>query len=427
MKHILALIFTLNSVFLGGQHLEHATAESVNISMDRLQRVDTYIQSAVDKNIIPGGVFLIARKGKIVYQNSFGNSKENSLYADDDIFRIASMTKAITTVAIMQLFDKGLLGLDDPLEWHLPAFAEMTVLDTFNEADSSYTTKPANNKITIRHLLTHTSGITYGESQPGKVQAVYGEFQMLGVGLSHPTWTTEEFIDRLAKVPLVFEPGEKFLYGLNMDVLGRVIEVISGKPLSEYFQQEIFSPIGMEDTYFYLPKTKHKRLVPVYNFSEEKYKVIEDGEMTGLVDYPLSEDHGLYAGGGGLSGTALDYAKFIQMLLNDGIYRGHRILNPHTIDLIRADQLIALNKIGKGFSEIPGLTFGLGFLVLTEDAEGFSVQSPGTYQWGGYFNTKYFIDPEEELIFVGMTQINGFKNNFFWERLNAVMYGALED
>jgi len=427
MKLVFVFILVLSTQLLDAQILEQAAPESVNISPKRLQKIDAYIQSAIDQKVIPGGVFLLARKGKLVYHKSFGNSQVNKAYEEDNIFRIASMTKAITTVAIMQLFDRGLLGLDDPLEWHLPAFAEMTVLDTFNEADSSYTTKPANNKITIRHLLTHTSGITYGESHPGKVQAVYGKFQMLGVGLSHSTWTTEEFIDRLAKVPLVFEPGEKFLYGLNMDVLGRVIEVVSGKSLSEYFQEEILLPIGMEDTFFHLPKAKHKRLVPVYKYSEEIYEVIKDGKLTQLIDYPLSQDHGLYAGGGGLSSTALDYAKFIQMLLNKGIYGGNRILNPHTIDLIKADQLISLNKLGKGFSEVPGLTYGLGFLVFTEEAEGFSIQSPGTYQWGGYFNTKFFIDPEEGLIFVGMTQIVGFQNNFFWDRLYAVMYGALED
>lgn len=427
MKKPITLLFCLFPILLSAQQLEPADPQTVNISGERLKRVDHYIQSSVEKQVVPGGVFMLARNGKIVYHKSFGNSEPGSAYANDDIFRIASMTKAVTSVGIMQLYERGLLGLDDPVEWFLPAFKEATVLDSFNEDDSSYTTTPVKNKITIRHLLTHTSGITYGDFNPGKISAVYAKNNMLGVGLSNPEWTTEGMIDRLARVPLVFEPGERYLYGLNMDVLGRVIEVISGKTLSQYFHDNIFQPIGMEDTYFYLPKNKHDRLVPVYAYRDSSYTMPKDDAIVERINYPVTEDRNHYAGGGGLSSTAMDYGKFIQMLLNDGLYNGARVLNPQTIDLIRADQMVALNKKGNGFSNQPGVTFGLGFLVYTHDAEGLTIKSPGTYQWGGYFNTQYFIDPEEKLVFVGMTQVSGFQNGYFWDRLYALLYGALED
>ncbi|GJM29181.1 MAG: serine hydrolase [Cyclobacteriaceae bacterium] len=428
MKYPICLLLSLNSLMLFGQQFDTATPESVNISGTRMERVDNYIKSAIETNVIPGGVFILAREGKIVYHKSFGNRDGNTAYKNQDIFRIASMTKAITSIAILQLYEQGLLGLDDPLEWFIPAFKEMKVLDTFNQQDSSYTTEPAENKITIRHLLTHTSGITYGDFNPGKVMAVYSKFDMLGQGLSNPKWTTEEFINRLAEVPLVFEPGTRYLYGLNMDVLGRVIEVVSGETLSEYFQRHIFEPIGMEDTYFYLTADKHSRLVPIYQQSDDgTYAPVSDDALVGFINYPIAEDKNHYAGGGGLSSTAIDYAKFIQMLLNDGSFNGNRLLNPQTIDLINTDQMITLNKTGNGFSDIPGVTFGLGFMVYTDDARGLNIKSPGTYEWGGYFNTKYFIDPEEELIFVGMTQISGFKYGYFWDRLYALLYGVLED
>ncbi len=426
MKKFLFLL--LIPFTLAGQQLEVAPPQSANVSPQRLNLVDELLSSSVDKGWLAGGVFLIARKGKIIYHKSIGSKDGQSAYQIDDIFRIASMTKAVTAVGIMQLFEQGKVGLDDPLHWYLPEYKEMVILDAFEESDSSFTTKPAEKAITIRHLLTHTSGITYGDFNPGKIAAVYNHFDMLGVGLSHEEWTTAEFIQRLAKVPLVFEPGEKYLYGLNMDVLGRVIEVVSDQSLSQYFQKNIFERLGMTDTHFYLPKNKHQRLVPLYTTAEDQTLVLsqEEGSANGL-DYPKAKDKGHYAGGGGLSSTTLDYAKFIQALLNDGRYNRQQLLAAHTIDLIKADQLVALNREGKGISQTPGISFGLGFMVWLDEAEGITVKSPGTYEWAGLFNTKYFIDPAEDLIFVGMTQVLPFTQEHFWEKLYTVIYGSLDD
>ncbi len=398
-------------------------------SEDRLARADSLIVQYIANLRLPGGVFLVARHGKIAYYKSFGYRSLNfwEEYQNDDIFRIASMTKAVTTVGIMQLYEQGRLGLDDPVHHYIPAFKSTGVLNQFNPADSSFTTVAPQRQMTIRHLLTHTSGIVYGDFENNEIRAIYQKLDMLGVGLSHNSWTTEQFIDKLAQVPLMFHPGERYNYGLNMDVLGRVIEVISGLSLRDYFQQHLFDPLGMVDTHFYLPKEKYDRLVPVYAQTDDGTVMKQDDGLVRLLDYPKRKDRGHYAGGGGLSSTAMDYARFIQALVNHGEYNGHRILGRKTIELMTADQFVALNKKGAGISQIPGSTFCLGFGLITEEANGLNSKSPGTYEWGGYFSTKFFIDPQEELIFVGMTQITPFKHGEFYDRLTAIIYGAIED
>ncbi|MGQ8336745.1 serine hydrolase domain-containing protein [Sunxiuqinia sp. A32] len=407
--------------------LVQTTPEEAGFSANRLAMADSLIQNYMQEEWLPGGVFLVAHKGKIAYYKNFGyrSTSKDSLYQKDDIFRIASMSKAITTVGIMQLYEQGKLQLDDPVFKFIPAFKNSAVLDSFNLKDSSYTTIPAKKPITIRQLLTHTSGIIYGDFSNGNMRAVYAKHDMLGVGLSRDTWTTEEFINRLAKVPLAFQPGDRFHYGLNVDVLGRVIEVISGKGLAEYFSEHIFNPLGMKDTYFYLPQEKQYRLIPVYSQDEKGLKMPE-GDQSSYFEYPKNEDAGYYAGGGGLSSTAMDYAIFIATLANNGKMNGYQLLGRKTIELMTTDQLTVQNKNGKGISHIPGNTFCLGFGLLTDEAAGLNSKSPGTYEWGGYFSTKFFIDPEEELIFVGMTQVLPFIHGEFYDQLTSIIYGAIE-
>jgi CubicO group peptidase (beta-lactamase class C family) len=410
--------------------LTEGSSELVGISEKRIQLLDQFIQDYVDKGYIQGGVFLIARDNQIVYNKTFGfrSTDKKAPYKKDDIFRICSMTKAITTTAIMQLYEEGKLGLDDAVQNYIPAFKKTQVLDTFNEKDSTYTTVPVKSPITIRQLLTHTSGIAYGDFNPGKIQAVYKKNNMLGVGLSHPSWTTEEFINRLATVPLAFQPGDHFMYGLNMDVLGRVIEVVSGEKLGDYFRKHIFEPLGMKDTYFYLPKEKQSRLVPIYGYDANKnLQMLANDPLVSNSDYPKSADIGHYAGGGGLSSTAMDYAIFIQTLMNNGIYNGKRILGRKTIEVMTADQMISLNQQGKGYSSKPGDTFCLGFSLRTDQGRSINSKSPGTYEWGGYFTTKFFIDPKEDLIFVGMMQIHNFQHGEFFDRVAAILYSAIGD
>lgn len=426
--HLLCLIL-FSSTFLNGQLLLTAKADKTAVSEEKLAQIDTYIQKYISDGVVPGGTFLIARGGQIVYNKSFGisNISTGKKYANDDIYRLASMTKAVTTVAIMQLYEQGKLGLDDPIFYYLPEFKEKTILDKYNDADSSYTTIPAKRPITIRHLLTHTSGITYGDFNTGGLRQIYADHDLLGVGLYHEKWNNEQFIKKLAEVPLAFEPGTKFLYGLNMDVLGRIVELVSGEELDDYFTRHIFNPLGMTDTYFNIPPSKKDRLVPVYSVDDKgKIITVQPGGLAGNPDYPLLADNHHYAGGGGLSGTATDYAKFIYALENNGKYNGYQLLSRKTIEVMTSDQLIMQNKVGNGIAPIPGVTFGLGFLLYEHEAEGLNSKSAGTYEWGGYFNTKFFIDPKEDLVFVGMTQIVPFNRDDFWDRLYAIIYSALE-
>ena len=427
---ILLIFFQFSSI-AQPRTLVEGPANLVGMSDKKLMLIDQLIQDYVNKGYIPGGVFLIARDNQIVYHKNFGfrSADKKVPYQKDDIFRIASMTKAVTTVAIMQLYEQGKLGLDDPVKNYIPAFNNSKVLDQFNAKDSSYTTVPAKSPITIRQLLTHTSGIVYGAFSQGALRAIYARKGLMEVGLSHPTMTTEEFINRLAEVPLAFQPGEKYNYGLNMDVLGRVVEVVSGNRLGDYFRKNIFEPLGMKNTYFYLPGEKQAKLVPIYLQREDGTleMATSTGGISSGMDYPLQADHNHYAGGGGLSSTALDYATFIQALLGNGEYNGKHILSRKTIEVMTADQMIRLNQLGTGYSNRPGETFCLGFSLITDQGKGISVKSPGTYEWGGYFNTKFFIDPKEQLIFVGMTQILGARHGELWDRMAALMYSAIED
>jgi CubicO group peptidase (beta-lactamase class C family) len=423
-----SVIFVCSGIAINAQVLIEAKPENAGMSAQKLELLDDFIQKYVDDNKVPGGVFLVARKGNIVYNKSFGSRNDkNETYKQNDIFRIASMTKAVTTVAIMQLYEQGKLGLNEAVQKYIPAFKDQQVIDSFDKTDSSYTTVPVKRPVTIRNLLTHTSGISYGGFNPGKIQIIYNKFNLNEFGLSHPTLSTEEMANKIAKAPLVFQPGEKFMYGLNMDVLGRVIEVVSGIGLDEYFRLNIFEPLGMEDTYFYLPEGKHARLVPVYNQTKEGFKLAEEKSEFGGLNYPKAQELINFAGGGGLSSTALDYARFIQALVNNGNYNGIRLLGRKTIEIMTSDQMIKLNSKGTGFSKNPGETFCLGFSLLTEDARGKNSKSVGTYEWGGYFNTKFFIDPREELIFVGMTQIVPFYHGDFWNKMYAIIYGAIND
>ncbi|MBE9490447.1 MAG: beta-lactamase family protein [Bacteroidetes bacterium] len=427
---ILLAFQTIVNAQNGTSALLETKLHNAGMSAEHLMLLDQHIEKFINEGYLPGGVFTIVRKGEIVYNKSFGyhSLDKKEPYKKDDIFRLASMTKAFTSVSIMQLYEKGKLGLDDPVFYYIPAFSKVSVIDEFNETDSTYTSVNVKKPITIRHLLTHTSGISYGGFNPGKIQAVYIKSGINDLGLSHPTMSTEEMANLIATAPLIFQPGEKYMYGLNMDVLGRVIEVVSGKTLNNYFKTHIFEPLGMSDTYFYIPKSKQDRLVPVYTYSKDgKVAMASDTDFGSVVQYPKMEDNNHYAGGGGTSGTAKDYITFLQALLNDGVHKGKRILSRKSIELMTSDQMILLNKNRKGFSKTPGITFGLGFALTTEQGKAVSVKSPGTYEWGGVFNTKYFIDPKEDLVFVGMTQIVPFRRGDFWDKMYAILYGAIED
>ncbi|HMF72356.1 MAG TPA: serine hydrolase domain-containing protein, partial [Flavitalea sp.] len=309
-------------------------------SKERLQRIDQTIQEYVDKKWIAGATAIIVHDGKIVYYKGIGHDdiEKKTPLKRDAIFRIASQTKAITSTAVMILYEEGKFLLDDPISKYIPEFAKPKVLDKFNEGDSSYTTVPAKREITIRDLLTHTSGIDYAEIGSKNMKAIYAKAGIPS-GLDAKDKTLGAEIRKLGSLPLVHQPGEKFTYGLNTDVLGYLVEVSSGMTLSEFFAKRIFEPLGMKDSYFYLPPSKFNRLATLYTEDSLKHlaKVAESVNSIRL-NYPKTNGT-YYSGGAGLSSTMYDYAIFMQMFLNGGEYNGKQILSGNSVRIMTMNQI----------------------------------------------------------------------------------------
>ncbi|NQZ79067.1 MAG: beta-lactamase family protein [Ekhidna sp.] len=379
------------------------------------------LQSSIDKNEIPGAVALIARNGKIVYHKAFGiaDPETGRAYQTDDIFRIASQTKAITATAVMMLWEEGLFHLDDPIAKFIPEFENMMILDSLIESDSSFMSHPANKNITIRHLLTHTSGIGYGFIDDHRFSKIYQKAGIID-GFSTDSVTIQENIRKLARMPLHHEPGAQWTYSEGLDVLGYLIEVLSGQPLDQFFQERIFEPIGMVDTHFFLRKEKANRLVPVLHRFEQEWKEYSFNPYYDPA-YPISGARAFFSGGAGLSSTALDYAKFLQMYLNNGTIYGRRILSRKTIELIMSDQ------IGNLYEEF-GFSHGLAFSILNEkgEAQG-GLGSEGTFDWGGYFNSKYFVDPKEKVIAVFLKQMEEVQSDDTNWQFRQLVFSAIDN
>lgn len=392
-----------------------AVPEVAGVSAERLGRIDNLITEYIDKGWIEGAAGFIARDGKIVYYKAFGSSnaeKKTELHRDD-IFRIASQTKAITSVAVMTLFEQGKFLLDDPVSKYIPEFANPVVLDKFNEKDTTFTTVPAKREVTVRDLLTHTSGIDYAGIGSPMMRAIYAKYDIPG-GFGTSGITIGEKMKVLGKCPLVHHPGERFTYGLNVDVLGYLVEVWSGETLADYFSDHIFKPLGMNDTYFYIPESKSGRLVKV---------VTEDqnGNLINAPDdfdkYPLLTDGTYYSGGAGLSSTILDYAIFLQMMLNGGEYNGARILAPRTVELMTSNQVGDLN-LGRD-------KFGLGFQVTTEAGQTQLGISEGSFSWGGYFGTTYWADPEKKVVGLLFINQSPLSHGEIQNKFKAMVYQAI--
>jgi CubicO group peptidase (beta-lactamase class C family) len=383
--------------------LSAATPESAGMSAERLARIDAMCEQAVTDGDIPGVVALVARNGKIVYWKAFGmaDNQSSRTVKRDDIFRIASQSKAITSTAVMMLWEEGKFRLDDPVSKYIPEFQNPQVLKSFQYSDTSYTTVPASGEITIRHLITHTSGIGYGVIDGDeRFRLIYRKAGITDL------FTTEnisiaESVKKLAKLPLHHNPGEKFTYSEGLDVLGYFIEVMSGMPFDVFLRTRLLDPLGMKDTGFYLPEEKSNRLVSVQRKSDAgawvRYPITFYDP-----DYPIKGAKRFFSGGAGLCSTAKDYATFLQMYLNGGELNGIRILSRTTI------QSMMGNQTGDLWGGDSGRYYGLAFGVLHEKGQVLGGQgSVGTFDWGGYFNTQYFADPREEIVGVLMKQTQG--------------------
>lgn len=396
--------------------LKEASPISVQVSKERLIRIDKMLQQSIDSGWIAGAVGFIARDGKIVYDKSFGinDIETKTLMQRDNIFRIASQTKAITSIAVMMLFEEGKFLLDDPISKYIPEFANPRVLDQFNEKDTTYTTVPANREITIRDLLTHTSGIDYAGIGSRNMRAIYAKSDVPTGFVSEKILLSDK-IKTLGKLPLAHQPGERFTYGLNVDVLGYLVEVLSGESLDKYFHKHIFEPLGMNDTYFYLPSSKFDRLVKVIT-EDKNHHLVKAPEES--VNYPLVEGT-YYSGGAGLSSTVKDYAIFLQMLLNKGEYNGKRLLARRTVEIITTNQIGNLN-LGRD-------KFGLGFQITTANGQAKLGVSEGSFSWGGYFSTTYWADPKERLVCLLFMQQSPLSHGEIQDKFRVLVYQALND
>jgi CubicO group peptidase (beta-lactamase class C family) len=429
MKKLIILLFVAITVLASAQTkslkksapLVPGTPESVGMSSERLARIDKMCSDAIENGEIPGAVVLVARKGKIVYHKAFGMAdvQKGREIKTDDIFRIASQTKAITSTAVMMLWEEGKFSLDDPISKFIPEFKNPQVLQTFRYADTAWTGTPAHREITVRDLLTHTSGIGYGIIDGDeRMRMIYGKAGITDLFTTEKI-TIGESVRKLAKLPLHHQPGEKFTYSEGLDVLAYFVEVVSGMPFDRFLRERIFEPLGMEDTWFYLPENKHSRLVTIQHKQNNKW--VPYPVTFYDPDYPIKGAKTFFSGGAGLSSTARDYATFLQMYLNGGELNGVRILSRTTVETIMANQT---GNLWGGSDRYHGLAFGVG--TRDNNTRG-GRGSEGTFDWGGYFNTQYFADPQEQLIGIIMKQTQGGSNDQTEGRFRVLTGQAIDD
>jgi len=402
----------------GSEVLQEASPESVKVSSDRLIRIDKMIRQYIDSGWIAGAAGFIARDGKIVYDKAFGVSdlETKTPMQTNNIFRICSQTKAIVSIGLMMMYEEGKFLLDDPVSKYIPEFYHPGVIENFNEKDTTCTTIPARREITIRDLFTHTSGIEYAVIGSAMMNAIYAKGGIRG-GFGNDKIRIGDDIKLLGKMPLVHHPGERYTYGLNVDVLGYLIEVLSGEELDDYLRKHLFDPLGMNDTWFYLPPEKHERLVKVCS-EDCKHHVIPISQDQDLIRYPVLKGT-YFSGGAGLSSTTKDYAIFLQMLLNKGVYNGKRILSRRTVELITSNQIGELNE-GRN-------KFGLGFEITTEYGQAELGVSEGSFSWGGYYSTTYWADPKERLVGLIFMQQDPMSHGEIQDKFKAMVYQALDD
>lgn len=425
MKSIrtLPLIAALVCCALRAQELPTATPEAAGLAPDRIQRIGEIVQKSIDDKRIAGAVTMVVRHGKVAWLKSQGyaDKESNVPMTDDTIFRICSMTKPITTTAVMMLYEEGKFSLEEPISKYLPEFKSPKVLVV--PKDGKPYTIPATREIMIVDLLRHTSGITYNWNAS---IGPYYKAAHVSAGLDNYDGTLAENIRALASSPLLFNPGERWEYSLSIDVLGRLVEVVSGMSLDEFFKKRIFEPLGMKDTCFYVTAEQQKRLAAVYSYYDDKglsrfpaTPIVENnGAFAYSADYPYNGPRKLYSGGGGLCSTARDYARFCQMILNGGSLGSVRILSRKSVELMTHDRL---GKID------PDRGFGLGFGVEGVKAPQLELGSPGQYGWGGFYFTKFTIDPKEDMIVLSFAQLHPTGDIWLEGQVETMAYQAIQD
>lgn len=403
------------------QGLPEASPASQGVSAERLAHLDAAMQAAADSGKVAGTVTLVARNGKVVHHKASGlrDVESRAPMQTDAIFRIASMSKAVTSVAVMMLVEEGKVLLDDPVSLFIPSFAGSTVVvrpPAGSPSSARPGTAPALRPITIRHLLTHTAGISYGGGSP--VEDAYKEAGVHGWYFADKAEPIATTIDRLATLPFDYQPGERYIYGFNTDILGVVVEKASGLSLDEFFRTRIFEPLKMADTHFYLPPEKRDRLATVYSLASLDGRITRAAQpKTGQGDY-VDGPRQSFSGGAGLLSTTTDYARFLQMLLNEGELDGVRLLSPKTVELMTSNHVGDLYQNGR-------FGFGLGFEITEHVGRSGRHGSVGEFGWGGAYFTKYWVDPQEQLVVVFMTQLLPASGLDLQSKLRTLVYSAL--
>lgn len=417
----LTLILQFTQVALAAE-FSSARPSRLGLSAERLENLDAVMKSYVDSGQIAGQVILALRNGRIAYSaaNGMRNIDDGEAMTEDTLFRIASQTKAIVSTGIMILQERGELNISDPLSRYIPEWEQAQV--AVADGRGGYTTEPVRTPITLRHLLTHTSGISYGVfGAPGPATPEWEASGLRGWYLADQTVPVLESAARMASIPLNAHPGESWLYGYNTDILGAVIEKVTGSSLGSFIQEAVLDPLDMRDTHFFVPPEKAERLATVY-------WVEEDGSLREGPSGPGMYTQGQYiqgqgpnvsfAGGAGLVSTARDYARFLQMMLNEGELDGNRILSPKTVELMTSNHL----------DDIPfrsGQGFGLGFSIVMDLGTSGSLGSEGEFGWGGAYHSTYWVDPEEDLVVVYLTQFGPNVGLDDYSKLRNGIYAAI--
>lgn len=407
------IAFILIQLFLfqvvNSQGLPTVKPEEAGLASDRLNRIKPVMQSYVDENKLPGLITMVARQGKIVHFEKYGMMDLDKPMQLNTIFRIASMSKPITSVAVMILYEEGHFQLDDPIAKYIPEFKDLKVFST-KDKDGIHLEDQIR-PMTIRDLLIHTSGLTYG---------IFGNTVVDSMYRSANLWagTLKEMVQELSEIPLLYQPGTKWNYSFSTDVLGYLVEEVSGKSFDKFLKEKIFEPLKMKDTDFYVPKEKINRCSAIYGVSDNNgIKVISKPDTS-----IISRSPKFFSGGGGLFSTASDYMIFAQMLLNQGEINGVRLLGRKTVELMTE------NHLSEGLMSLagrPGSGFGLGFSVVTDVPKTQTLGSVGEFGWAGIYNTYFSIDPKEKLIWILMTQFSPFSFYPVNKEFNVLVYQAI--
>ena len=421
LRHTLiawCLVAVLSGLCPGqARDLAPVVPESVEVSSERLERLDSALRQYVAEERLAGAVALVARHGQVVYHEAFGmrDIESGEAMQKDSIFRIASQSKALVSVAIMALQEQGKLLVSDPLSEHLPEF-ESTLVAVKNEQDN-YDVVPSRRAITLRDLLTHTAGIGYGY---GPAKDLWEEAGIQGWYFANREEKVGQTVARIAELPFDAHPGEEWVYGYNTDILGAVVERASGQTLEEFLRKSILEPLGMRDTHFYLPQDKAHRLATVYSATDGGIERAPDPGLGIGQGHYVNGPRVSFSGGAGLLSTALDYARFLQMLLNGGTLDGRRVLSRKSVELMTVDQM-------RGIEFRPGQGFGLGFYVVNDVGARGTHGSVGEFGWGGAYHSTYWVDPKEGIVAVYLTQLIPAGELDDHAMFRALVYQALSD